>query len=123
MSRLYALGGGILLLLIVLGAWQHRVAQLAAARADLATCNARYAALDKQVEAQNATIADYRHKADEQRKAVETAQAQAQAQLQQAQRRLQRVLTAQVPAECSAAVAWTREQAADIGARWARSAP
>ena len=69
---------------------------------------------------QNAAIADYRRQAAAQQQAADAAQAQARAQIEQSQRRLQRILTAPVPADCPAAVAWTRQQAADIGARWAR---
>jgi septal ring factor EnvC (AmiA/AmiB activator) len=113
----------MLAVVLVLHAWQQRAAQLTAARADLATCTAQYAALQDQVTQQNAAIADYRAKAAAQQQAADAAQAQARSQIEQSQRRLQRILTAPVPAECPAAVAWTREQAAAIGARWARGAP
>lgn len=110
-------------LLVALTAWQQRGAQLAGVRAELATCTAGRVAIEQQVTAQNAAIADYRRQAAALQQAVEAAQAQARAELAQSQRRLQRILTAPVPADCSAAVAWTRAQAATIGARWARSAP
>ena len=119
MGRLYAYGAGIVLLLALWGAWQHRAAQLAAARADLATCAANYATLSAQTAEQNRAIQALRLQGELQAQTVADAQARARAATQDAQRRVQHLLQAQVPADCHAAVGWARAQAADIAQRWA----
>lgn len=122
-AHLIAYAAAALAVVLVLHTWQQRAAQLTAARAELVTCAAAREALDQQVTEQNTAIADYRDKAAAQQQAADAAQAQARAEIEQSQRRLQRILTAPVPADCPAAVAWTRAQAEGIGARWARGVP
>ena len=120
MSRLYAYGAGIVLLLALWGAWQHRAAQLATARTALATCAANYATLSDQVREQNRAVEALRLQGELQAQTVADAQARARAATQDAQRRGQHLLQAQVPADCHAAVGWARTQAADISQRWAQ---
>ena len=118
-ARLLGYAAAALAVLLVLDAWQHRAAQLTAARADLATYAATYATLAALAEEQNRTIEALRLQGELQAQTVADAQARARAAMQDAQRRVQHLLQAQVPAVCHAAVGWARTQAADIAQRWA----
>lgn len=117
-ARLIGYVVAVMAVVLVLNEWQSRGAQLTAARAELATCTAAREALDQQVTAQNAAIADYRNKAAAQQQAADAAQAQARAQIEQSQRRLQRILTARVPTECPAAMQWLGAYGRDLATRW-----
>ena len=109
----------VLALALALGAWRHCAVQLATARTALATCAANYAMLSEQAAEQNRAVEALRLQGELQAQTVADAQARARAATQDAQRRVQHLLQAQVPADCHAAVGWARTQAADIAQRWA----
>lgn len=100
------------------GAWTLRGHQLATARADVARLTAEGAVLSRDILAQNAAVADLEAQAAAQARRVSQAAADAATARAQADARVRRILAAQVPTDCTGAVAWGAAQAGELVRRW-----
>lgn len=102
----------------LLGAWTWRGHQLDAARADVARLTVERDRALADVQAQNAAVAALQDKAREQDdRATKAAQDAAQAR-RDADARVRKLLTAQVPTQCPEAVRWGAETGRALAERW-----